>query len=187
MSAMPECNRLIASFRAQSNVGEAIGCAHEAINALRAALLAAEARVREMEEQASRPVPLDYGRHPITDARRDFIHHALTYPGFVGNRDLFVEAARDLAAEAATLRAERDALVPVARLGLWTLDVLAKGKDGVIWNTIDFDGGDVELAAWGFNVLEGVPLNPEKGEWPQTSGETAATTQARAILAREET
>ena len=131
-------------------------------------LLAAEARVREMEEQASRPVPLDYGRHPITDARRDFIHHALTYPGFVGNRDLFVEAARDLAAEAATLRAERDALVPLARVGLFLRDKLLAG----VTNT------DLrEHLVW---CLE---------EWVVAiDGEdTPCTTQARAILAREET
>lgn len=110
MSAMPE--RVLAYVSVFGTYSQIKDEYHdvECILVPESRLLAAEARVREVEEQASRPVPLDYGRHPITDARRDFIHHALTYPGFVGNRDLFVEAARDLAAEAATLRAERDAL-----------------------------------------------------------------------------
>lgn len=66
-----------------------------------------EAVVRERDEVASYPVPPDSGRarYPMTDIRRDFIHRALTHPGFVGDRDLFVDVARDLAAEIAAARA----------------------------------------------------------------------------------
>lgn len=82
--------------------------AHDEITILRAALSAAEA---ERDEAASRPVPPDSGRarYPMTDIRREFIRRALTHPGFVGDRDLFVDAARDLAAEAAALRAQVEA------------------------------------------------------------------------------
>lgn len=91
--------------------------------------------------------------------------------------------ARTAESEVQRLRAEVEALVPLARLGVFTLDVLIPGRDGHIWNTIDFDGGDVELAARELDVFEDVPLDPTKGEWPKTFAETEATKRARALLA----
>ena len=135
-------------------------------------LLAAEARVREVEEQASRPVPLDYGRHPITDARRDFIHHALTYPGFVGNRDLFVEAARDLAAEAATLRADLKAAQELEQLHLQNLDAAYAERDALVELVRDV-------------ACSGVAFEDKRLDYVEIQIDTDTWAQARAILARE--
>lgn len=46
----------------------------------------------------------------MTEVRWKFIRHAVTYPGFVGDRDLFFYAARDAVRECDRLTAEVERL-----------------------------------------------------------------------------
>lgn len=46
----------------------------------------------------------------MTAVRESFIRHAITFPGFVGDRDLFFHATRDAMREVDRLRAEVERL-----------------------------------------------------------------------------
>ena len=50
----------------------------------------------------------------MTEVRWKFIRHAVTYPGFVGDRDLFFYAARDAVRECDRLTAEVERLRGIA-------------------------------------------------------------------------
>lgn len=50
----------------------------------------------------------------MTAVRESFIRHAITFPGFVGDRDLFFHATRDAMREVDRLRAEVERLTPPA-------------------------------------------------------------------------
>ena len=107
-AAVEELERLVTWLRAWACLRSPDRPTDEEVHAARQRLRELyEAVVRERDEVASRPVPPDSGRarYPMTDIRRDFIHRALMHPGFVGDRDLFVDVARDLAAEINALRA----------------------------------------------------------------------------------
>lgn len=122
-------------------------------------LLAAEARVREVEEELAR-------------TRMKAIYD--------------VEA---ISADREHFRAERECLVPLARLGLDALEVYRQGTD--------YECADIQDHALAIGVVHPVPVDPTwrcqmEGTCECEPGtdcyrDTATTTQARALLAREGT